>query len=200
MDYTRQHLNDSVVRLRYIPPATFITREALEETILRAINEGREASDVVSMLVMYLFTTILFPQTSGHVPVNMFHYVDTLESLRRYVWGKACYYMLKNYIPACAAWCRAQTFEKADHDSATTTEVPHTAVPKDADPSGNNIKPDAKSSSSKFADCARALIESLYSLLFLLDYKNYSLLRQVNFYLNFFILCVQYACLNRRLH
>jgi hypothetical protein len=87
VDYTRQQLNDSTVRLRYFPPATPIKREDLEKKILRAIEEGSDASDVVSLLVMYLFTTILFPQTSGCVPVNMFYFVDNLKSLNDYAWG-----------------------------------------------------------------------------------------------------------------
>lgn len=40
--------------LRAFPPAKFITREALEETVLRAINEGRDASDA-SRLASYVF-------------------------------------------------------------------------------------------------------------------------------------------------
>jgi hypothetical protein len=141
VDYTRQQLNDSVVRLRYFPPGKFIKREALEETIISAITEGSEATDVVSLIVMYLFTTILFPQTSGCVPVNMFHYVDNLISLKEYAWGKACYDMLKDYIPACAAWCQAQQIEGSG-----------------SDPGGNRSIPDSKS--SIFGGCAIALIVS----------------------------------------
>jgi hypothetical protein len=90
---------------------------------------------------MYLFTTILFPQTSGCVPVNMFHYVDDLKSLKEYAWGKACYDMLKDYIPACAAWCKAQQIEGSDNDSSGNTSTPN-------------------SNSSIFGGCAIALIVS----------------------------------------
>lgn len=60
----------------------------------------------MSLLVMHLFTTVFFPQASGSVPVHMFHYVDDVKKLKNFSWGKACYEMLMENIPFCAAWCR----------------------------------------------------------------------------------------------
>jgi hypothetical protein len=103
--YKRQELTQSVIRTRYFQPSGEITRNLLEERILDALREGSPASDVVSLLVMYLFTMILFPQANGSVPVHMFHYVDDLDSLDTYSWGKAVYWLLRDNIPKCAAWC-----------------------------------------------------------------------------------------------
>jgi hypothetical protein len=65
-----------------------------------------DAMKKMSLLVMHLFTTVFFPQASGSVPVHMFHYVDDVKKLKNFSWGKACYEMLMENIPFCAAWCR----------------------------------------------------------------------------------------------
>lgn len=103
--YKRKELTQSVIRSRYFQPSGEISRNLLEEKILDALRERSPASDVVSLLVMYLFTMILFPQANGSVPLHMFQYVDDLDRLDTYSWGKAVYWLLRDNIPKCAAWC-----------------------------------------------------------------------------------------------
>jgi uncharacterized membrane protein len=67
--------------------------------------------DVVRLLIMYIFTTILFPMGSGSVPAQFFHYVDNLDKLWDYSWGKTVYNVLMSVIPRCAAWCRMMEVE-----------------------------------------------------------------------------------------
>ncbi|XP_078166159.1 uncharacterized protein LOC144560785 [Carex rostrata] len=96
----------SVLRNKYFEPNKFILRKDLEDKISIALNENHEAKDVVGLLVMYLFTTVLFPLASGYVPVNMFQYAEDIESLCGYNWGNAVYRMLKDNIPTCSLFVR----------------------------------------------------------------------------------------------
>jgi hypothetical protein len=109
VNYTRQKQVQSSIRLRYFPPTGEISRENLELKILELLL-GKEKkvpeADVVGLLIMYLFTTILFTLGSGAVPAQFFHYVDSLDRLWDYSWGKAVYNVLISSIPRCASWCR----------------------------------------------------------------------------------------------
>lgn len=78
----------------------------LECAIVDAIKKNCPAKEVVGLLVMYLFTTILFPRSGAAVPVHLFNYVEDVEQLYDYNWADAVYEMLKYHIPKCAAWCR----------------------------------------------------------------------------------------------
>jgi hypothetical protein len=63
----------SKVRMRHFVRSGEIGRNALENRIQELVespNPDVLDSYVVALLVMYLITTILFPQSSGSVPVH----------------------------------------------------------------------------------------------------------------------------------
>jgi hypothetical protein len=72
---------------------------------LKAIDDDAVAEDVVGLLVMYLFTTILFPQASEYVPIHMFHYAEDVNKLCSFAWGETVYELLMDNIPFCSIWC-----------------------------------------------------------------------------------------------
>jgi hypothetical protein len=85
VDYTRQQLNDSVVRLRYFPPGKFIKREALEETILNSLKEESEASDVVSLIVVRPFFAPLLTREKNLVRTAEEGHGTTLRCIFMYL-------------------------------------------------------------------------------------------------------------------
>lgn len=96
----------SVLRNRHFPNKTTIKREALESAILDALDDtGCPPEEVVGLIIMYLFTTVLFPQTAGNVPMNLFYYVDNVLDLRLYNWGQAVFDLLMLHIPTVSKWC-----------------------------------------------------------------------------------------------
>lgn len=97
---------DSALRCKHFASNTSISRQELESAILKAIDKNCKAEEVVGLLVVYLFTTILFPQTGTTVPVHMFHYGECTTDLAGYNWGDAVYDLLMYHIPTCAAWCK----------------------------------------------------------------------------------------------
>jgi hypothetical protein len=72
---------------------------------LKAIDDDIATEDVVGLLVMYLFTTILFPQASGYIPIHMFHYAEDMNKLHSFAWGEAVYNLLMDNILFCSIWC-----------------------------------------------------------------------------------------------
>ena len=97
---------ESMLRHKHFKTIRRISRQQLEEAILKAISDKCPAKEVVGLLVMYLFTTILFPQTGTTVPIHLFNYVEDIDTLYRYNWGEAVYELLMLHIPSCAAWCK----------------------------------------------------------------------------------------------
>jgi hypothetical protein len=83
-----------------------ITKKSLEEAILKALEDGKPEKDVVGLLIMLLFTAILFPQACSTVPVHLFKYAENLEQIGNYSWGEAVYLQLMTHIPYCAMWCK----------------------------------------------------------------------------------------------
>lgn len=103
--YSRAKPYNSALRCKYFSPNKHITKPQIERAILDALDKNHAPNDVVGLLVMYLFTTVLFPQSSGYVPVHMFQYVEDVENISKYNWGDAVYGMLKDNIPSCSLWC-----------------------------------------------------------------------------------------------
>jgi hypothetical protein len=113
-NYTRKNQVKSSIKSKYFNPIGEISREILELMILELVLEKEKKvleADVVRLLIMYIFTTILFPMGSGSVPAQFFHYVDNLDKLWDYSWGKTVYNVLMSVIPRCAAWCRMMEVE-----------------------------------------------------------------------------------------
>jgi hypothetical protein len=59
--YRRTMVMDFTLCLRHFRYNQEISHQQLEEAILKAIDDNVVAQDVVGLLVMYLFTIILFP-------------------------------------------------------------------------------------------------------------------------------------------
>lgn len=93
------------MRKKYFKNQGDIPRKQLEAVILKAIETSEPAEEVVGLLIMYLFTMVLFPLTNGSVPLHLFHYCDNLAALRNYSWADAVYTQLMKHIPLCATWC-----------------------------------------------------------------------------------------------
>lgn len=101
------------LRQKFFPGMRTISRSQLEKVIEAALkNDCPEmncpANEVVSLLVLYIFTTILFPNTGGSVPMHLFGYVENLDRLNSYNWGGAVFDMLAMHIPNAALWCQLQ--------------------------------------------------------------------------------------------
>lgn len=95
----------------YFSPRGEISRKKLEKKIKKLLHRTEPpvpVEDIVGLVIMYLFTTVLFPQASGSVPGNLFHYLDNIHTLRKYSWGKAVHGLLWYHIPKCAEWCQSQ--------------------------------------------------------------------------------------------
>lgn len=68
VNYTKKRQRESIVGLHYFPPNGEITQESVEQEIVDLVldkSKNVPESDVLSLLVMFLFTTTLFPQDSG---------------------------------------------------------------------------------------------------------------------------------------
>lgn len=125
-----------------------ITRKQLEDAIVRSIDNG-PPEDVVRLLVLYLFTTILFPQTTGNVPIHMFGIAEDLKQLKFYNWSESVYQMLMDNIPHNSAWCKLKkTGEEVVVDSSQE-EL-------------SNKKRKPKKLSGTLPGCALALVVSHY--------------------------------------
>lgn len=101
--------------------------------------------------MMYIFTTILFPQTSANVPIHLFPYVENIDRLKAYNWAEGVYRMLMENIPNNALWCKL----KRDEIRAGKGEVesPQATVP-------GNPQNEEKVSGT-LPGCAIALIVSI---------------------------------------
>lgn len=104
--YNRKELDASALRRRYFQNEGEITRSQLEDAILQTLEKKCAANDVVGLLVMYLFTTVLFPQACGNVPIHMFRYAEDIERLRKSNWSEGVYRLLMENIPNNALWCQ----------------------------------------------------------------------------------------------
>jgi hypothetical protein len=106
VNITRKDQQRSIIREKYFGGKGAITRGKLESKLKELLKKIDIVPDahVVALVVVYIFTTILFPQSNGNVPVQLFSYVDNLETLWEYNWGKAVYQMLRDSIPGCALW------------------------------------------------------------------------------------------------
>jgi hypothetical protein len=123
--YKRKMITGFSLRARHFRFNQDISRHQLEQAILKAIDDKVVADDVVELLVMYIFTTILFPQAGGTVPVHIFHYVENIEKLWFFSWGEAVFQMLMDNIPFCSIWCRnMENGEECDGDGSSEDEDP----------------------------------------------------------------------------
>ena len=95
-----------MLKEKYFKEANEISRNLLEEKIVEALDNQCPVKDVVGLLVMYLFTTILFPQVSGFVPIHMFRYAEQLDGLKDLNWAEGVLNHLKQHIRYCVVWCK----------------------------------------------------------------------------------------------
>ena len=123
----RTSYTDSPLRWRHFRDMTRITKPDLEKAILKAIDDKCAPADVVGLLVMYLFTSTLFPQANGCVPTLFFPYVEIIEKIRTYNWGDAVHGLLMDSIPSCSSWCRRM--EKGGEDCGGSSEKSSPVLP-----------------------------------------------------------------------
>ncbi|KAK1291739.1 hypothetical protein QJS10_CPB17g00365 [Acorus calamus] len=55
--------------------------------------------DFTKMMVVLLFSTVLFPQTNFSLPIQLLSYVDEIERLQDYAWADAVHRFLIKHIP-----------------------------------------------------------------------------------------------------
>ncbi|KAK1311228.1 hypothetical protein QJS10_CPA08g01048 [Acorus calamus] len=55
--------------------------------------------DFTKMMVLLLFSTVLFPQTNFSLPIQLLSYVDEIERLQDYAWADAVHRFLIKHIP-----------------------------------------------------------------------------------------------------
>jgi hypothetical protein len=106
VQYKREDVGQYALRTKYFRRSGGITRVQLENVIVKALDDKQPEKEVVGLLVMYLFTMILFPQNCGKVPVHMFRYVENIVGLKDYNWSEGVYRMLMDNIPNNANWCK----------------------------------------------------------------------------------------------
>lgn len=112
------------LRRKFFPGMRTITRIQLEKVIEAALDNNCPEmncpeNEVVSLLVLYIFTTILFPNTAGSVPFHLFPYVENLDRLYSYNWGGAVFDMLAMHIPNAALWCHLQESDESVESEGT---------------------------------------------------------------------------------
>lgn len=102
VNYART-VTKSMLRHRHFPRKKSIRRADFQKGIVKALDDPNcSPEDVVGLLVMYLFTTILFPQAGGAVPLHLFNYVEKLDELKKYNWGEAVFQFLLHHIPSAS--------------------------------------------------------------------------------------------------
>ena len=75
VDLSQVRVSTSPLREKYFPHHKQIRRPVIEEVIKKVVQDkNSNARDVVSLLVLYIFTTVLFPNTAGSVPLQLFRY------------------------------------------------------------------------------------------------------------------------------
>ncbi|KAF3329802.1 Ulp1 protease family, C-terminal catalytic domain-containing protein [Carex littledalei] len=99
--YKRETLTFSALRRKFFEKRNEkITRKELEDTIIAALgNKKGTAEEIGGLLVMYIFTTILFPQNSGNVPIHLFPYVENIDRLRKYNWAETAWFFEHVEVP-----------------------------------------------------------------------------------------------------
>lgn len=157
--YKRDCVTVYGLRRRYFGEGTGeITRRELEDAIVKAIDdentEEENEEEVIRLLVLYLFTTILFPQSTRNVSIHMFSIAEDLKRLKFFNWGQSVYDMLMDNIPHNAAWCK---LKKSGEEEVVESSQEET--------SKKRRKP--KKASGTLPGCALALIvsQNLLSLL-----------------------------------
>lgn len=153
--YNRRELDTSGLRRKYFKNEGEITRSQLEAAILQCIDKKVSAADIVGLLVMYLFTTVLFPQACGNVPIHMFRYAEDINRLRKYNWSEGVFRLLMENIPNNAIWCQMRS--DAELKGEPMAESPEVQV--------RRKKSRSKKCSGTLPGCALALIVSYFKLL-----------------------------------
>ena len=75
-------------------------RDAIKAYLLKLIhNKDCDKETFVKLLVVYLITTILFPNISLNAPIWAARYADNLSTLGRYAWVHATHRWLMANIP-----------------------------------------------------------------------------------------------------
>lgn len=86
VDLSQVRNSTSLLREKYFGRKSQIRRQELEKVIVQLLDsEASTPRDVVSLLVLYLFTTILFPNTAGSVPLHLFRYAELIWKLISYI-------------------------------------------------------------------------------------------------------------------
>lgn len=83
VDLSQVRVSTSPLRLKYFPGhisqlRRYDLEDVIEDLVKKQSSDPQDARDVVSLLVLYLFTAILFPNTAGSVPLQFFRYAKYL--------------------------------------------------------------------------------------------------------------------------
>lgn len=151
VQYKREYVGQYTLRTKYFGRSGRISRADLENGIVKALDDKQPAKEVVGLLVMYLFTMILFPQSCGKVPVHMFPYAEDLLGLKNYNWSEGVYRMLMDNIPNNANWCKLKRDGKG---------IPIEEAESSQEEVGKNRKKKPRPSGT-LAGCSIALIVSI---------------------------------------
>ncbi|KAK1257186.1 hypothetical protein QJS04_geneDACA024912 [Acorus gramineus] len=92
------------------PPTTKNIVRHLQRLMLYEIGGALE--DFMKMMVLLLFSTVLFPQTNFAIPIQLLRYVDEIERLGDYAWADAVHRFLIKHIPDASDRVRSKKKEK----------------------------------------------------------------------------------------
>ena len=112
VEYKKGRLEDTSFRCRHFRRTGRLSVRMLENAIKKALEEDANVDDVVGLLVMYLFSMVLFPLACGNVPNHLFHYASNIDRLKEYNWAEAVHRVLLDNIPNKASWCRLKRAEE----------------------------------------------------------------------------------------
>lgn len=163
VEYKKGRLEDTSFRCRHFRRNGRLSVRMLENAIRKALEEGATVDDVVGLLVMYIFSMVLFPLACGNVPNHLFHYASDIDNLKEYNWAEAVHRVLLDNIPNKASWCRLKRAEetKGKLQASDEEEDEEGELEGDEEEGGGQTKKKEKKESGTLPGCAIALIVSL---------------------------------------
>lgn len=164
VEYNKGRLDHTSFRCRHFHRTGRLSVRLLENAIKKALEENAHVDDVVGLLVMYLFSMVLFPLACGNVPNHLFHYASNIDRLKEYNWAEAVHRVLLDNIPNKASWCRLKRAEETKGKSQASEEEEEDkdgeGEEEDEEGCGQKKKKEKKESGT-LPGCALALIVSL---------------------------------------
>jgi hypothetical protein len=163
VEYKKGRLEDTSFRCRHFRRTGRLSVRMLENAIKKALEEDANVDDVVGLLVMYLFSMVLFPLACGNVPNHLFHYASNIDRLKEYNWAEAVHRVLLDNIPNKASWCRLKRAEETKGKlPASEEQEDKDGEEEEEDEEGcRQKKKKEKKESGTLPGCALALIVSL---------------------------------------